>query len=210
MTKCAIIGGGEKSSLSNIKEYDFIIACDKGLSYALENNIKPDLILGDFDSFLEDPYKVMETMPNTSRLIKLPEEKDDTDTLFAIKEALNLGYKKIDLFCSLGGRLDHTIANIQACLYAKTYGAEISIQADNTFLTILSGEEKKFKKVEGSNLSIFALGGKALGVSLKGCKYPLQNASLTPSFPIGISNEFISDVVVSVEKGYLLVMVCFE
>ena len=107
----AIIAGGEKSRFRRIDEADFIIACDKGAQYAAEEGVVPDLTAGDFDSVPKGFRPVGETAV-------LPTEKNDTDTMFAVRKALSRGCDQIYLYCAEGGRPDHFLGNIQAALFA--------------------------------------------------------------------------------------------
>ena len=107
----AIIAGGEKSRFRRIDEADFIIACDKGAQYAAEEGVVPDLTAGDFDSVPKGFRPAGETAV-------LPTEKNDTDTMFAVRKALSWGCAQIYLYCAEGGRPDHFLGNIQAALFA--------------------------------------------------------------------------------------------
>ena len=108
---CAIISGGEYSPMDDIKAAEYIIACDRGYSYAKRSGIVPDLLLGDFDSYTGK-------LPEGAAVERLPREKDDTDTMHAVRRALELGFTRISLYCALGGRLDHLLANLQHRLLA--------------------------------------------------------------------------------------------
>ena len=93
---CAIISGGEYSPMDDIKAAEYIIACDRGYSYAKRSGIVPDLLLGDFDSYTGK-------LPEGAAVERLPREKDDTDTMHAVRRALELGFTRISLYCALGG-----------------------------------------------------------------------------------------------------------
>ena len=115
---CAIISGGEYSPMDDIKAAEYIIACDRGYSYAKRSGIVPDLLLGDFDSYTGN-------LPEGAAVERLPREKDDTDTMHAVRRALELGFTRISLYCALGGRLDHLLANLQAASYAAERGVPV-------------------------------------------------------------------------------------
>lgn len=107
--RCIIISGGERSEITGINEGDFIIACDRGYEYAVNAHIVPDLAVGDFDSFSGkiEPGTVIREYPS---------EKDDTDTMIAVRYAVEHGFEEIAMFCALGGRLDHTYATFKRLL----------------------------------------------------------------------------------------------
>ena len=227
MKACLIISGGEYCAVpddmsSAISECEFVIACDKGLEYAQEMGIKVDLALGDFDSFCGSPEEIecahCENDENGKgengedggigmKVVRLPAEKDDTDTFFAIKEALKYGYKDIVILCALGKRLDHEIANIQSALYAVKNGARVEIIGGDERLHFFSDGKLTLKKRDGFSLSVFSLTDQCEGVCERGTKYTLENATLENSFPIGVSNEWAEDEAeISVGKGVLLVV----
>lgn len=109
---CAIISGGAFSPLENIEKAAFVIACDQGLAYAQRCKVKPDLLVGDFDSY---QGKIPDGVPR----LELPAEKDDTDTMAAVRCAVDEGWKRIALYCAFGGRLDHLLGNLQAAAFAE-------------------------------------------------------------------------------------------
>lgn len=198
---CAIISGGEYAPLVNISQADFIIACDKGYEYALKAQIVPQLLLGDFDSCAID-------LPKNIDIIKLPHEKDDTDTLAAIRIALARGYEEIYLYCALGGRLDHLYANLQAAHFAADSGVKVTIFAGEQEVYIFKDATLKLSPRKNHILSVFSLKDRASGVYLKNVKYPVNNYTLTNIFPIGISNEWINDdaAEITVIDGVLMVI----
>ena len=117
---CAIISGGQSDDLGGIRDADFIIACDRGYAYAKEAGIRPDLLVGDFDSYKGERDK---RVP----VLDLPVEKDDTDTMAAVRWAVSEGFSEIRLYCALGGRLDHLMGNIQALGFACERGVKASL-----------------------------------------------------------------------------------
>ena len=117
--RCVIIGASPVCDTEMIKksvrESDFVVCADGGYKYALMAGIKPDLIIGDFDS-AEFPENVK------CDIVKLPVHKDDTDTMYCVRECVKMGYKTILLFGMTGGRLDHTFANFCTLLYTAENG----------------------------------------------------------------------------------------
>lgn len=206
--KCIIIGAGDLTIGNiNMKEEDYVIAVDGGLSYCGVLEIEPDKIIGDFDSLTEQEKEAVQVLKQQipERIIELPVEKDDTDMLVAIKHGLELGYENFHIYAGTGGRLDHTLANIQCLLYLKNHGATGYLIEGSGMILVVKNEAVSFKEGIEGYLSIFPLGQKAAGVTLKGLKYPLNDATLTNDYPLGISNEFTGEAsCVSVEAGELV------
>lgn len=201
--RCLIISGGEFSPFAPPSEDEFVIVCDRGYTYARRCGICPDLLVSDFDSYAES---VDPSIP----LRQLPTEKDDTDTMSALRYALDHGFTDIRLVCALGGRLDHLLANLQSAVFAAVRGAKVSIEsADAEILTLRGGDSLRLPRREGFSLSVFAADGPCRGLSIEGAKYPLHDAVLTPDFPLGVSNEWAgNEARISVEEGTLLILMC--
>lgn len=197
---CAIITGGEYCPLRNIKEASFVIACDKGYSYALSSGITPDAVLGDFDSH---------SVPDSDNIdiVVLPKEKDDTDTMFAVRYALERAPDEIYFYCAEGGRPDHFIGNIQAAAFAAKNGITARIFGNGSDYRIFSKGIQFFPKDNFSQLSALSLSDECRGVCINGAAYPLDRALLGNCFPVGISNEWTESVIsVSVESGIMMVI----
>ncbi len=200
MKKCLIISGGDFSPILPQNTDTFIIACDKGYEYAKKSNIQPNLILGDFDSYEG-------SLPKDIKTITLPKEKDDTDTLYAVKYAIEKGYRKIELTCALGSRIDHTLGNIQCALYALSNGAHITISEQHEKIHFLQNGSLTLDKNQCYSVSVLSASEKCTGVSIKGAKYEIDNATITNTFPIGISNEWKSNTIeISVKIGVLIII----
>lgn len=198
--KCLIISGGEFSKVSLKNKYDLIIACDKGYLYAKKLKIKPNLVIGDFDS---------SKMPHTNAsIIIAPKEKDDTDTSLAVKYALANKYKKIDIICALGNRIDHTIANISLLKFITEKGVKARILADKVELFTAGTGLIKVEKKASSYLSIFSLSDKSHISYIKGTKYDINNVILKNNFPLGVSNEFKNKYAyIKIDKGIVLISI---
>lgn len=196
---CYIIGAGENYGLDFAPEKeDFVIAADAGLRYLEEKGIAPDLIVGDFDT--------LQFVPQCGNVLKLPAEKDDTDMSMAIKEGIKAGYTVFHIYGGTGGRLDHTIANLQMLAYlAKRKMRGFLFDRDAVFTAVADGEIV-FEKIEGGYVSVFSCSDRAVGVSEQNLKYELNDVVLTNSFPLGVSNEFIGrESRIAVAEGTLLV-----
>ena len=196
---CYIFGAGEYYAFKGtIPEDAFVIAADGGYDVLLQKGVTPNLFIGDGDSVAKRP---------TCERIELPEEKDDTDMLAAIRVGLELGYKEFHIYGGTGGRIDHTIANIQSLMFIKNRGGNGYLYDDKKVLSILQNETIWYNHSETGMISIFAMGDRALKVTETGLKYALNEAMVTKEFPIGISNEFIgTKSSITVENGTLLII----
>jgi len=203
MSTCVIIGGAEIKNYDEIKKYlsadDFYIFCDCGLNHQEKLGVKPDLIVGDFDSH-KRPDTDIET-------IVLPCEKDDTDTVFAVKEAIKRGYKKFILLGVVGGRFDHTLGNIAILMMLKNQGLYGMIADDFSEMEIV-GDKTAFVEDKFSYFSLLNISGKAEGVTIKNAKYLLDSAEIKCDYPIGVSNEVIKGKTaeITVESGELILI----
>lgn len=199
MATCYIMGAGEFEGTGFVKRPgDYVIAADGGYTHLRRIGVAPDLLMGDFDSIGQ--------VPDGVKVERFPPEKDDTDMMIAIKAALSKGYGQIVLLGSMGGRFDHTFANIQALLHIARHGARGYMAGGSAAMTVIEGSGMTFDASHRGYVSVFALGGTAEGVYLRGLKYPLEGATLTPDVPLGVSNEFLGvEASVAVERGALLV-----
>lgn len=211
---CILIGAGDPPSYKiPVSGGDYLIAVDGGYDYCRKWNFTPDLILGDFDSVSPDLKKeiarMQEETPDKTKI--LPVMKDDTDTLAALRIGLSKGYRNFRIYGGMGGRTDHTIANIQCLLFLKDQGAEGYLVSDREMLFLIRNECIKFPAKSFGLFSLFALQKQVAGVTIRGMKYPLDQAELTDTYPIGISNEFIGEEAeVTVEEGTLLAVMQLE
>ena len=199
--RCYIVGAGEFSDNVLPADSDFIIAANGGYTALKLRSVSPDLVVGDFDSVRE--------IPDHPNIIQSSVEKDDTDMMLAVKQGLKRGYKTFVINGGLGGRLDQTFANIQILAYIAKHNAGGILLGKDICITALMNGELNFSREakKGSILSIFCAGEKAEGVTIKGLKYTLDKATLSSSFPLGVSNEFKGmPAVISVENGILIVM----
>lgn len=183
--------------LKPVKEDDFLLAADGGLRHLQSLGLTPDEILGDFDSLGYVPE-------NSSRF---PVEKDDTDSMLAIRRGLALGYREFWLYGSLDGpRLDHTVANYQALQYLADHHAFGYLIGKDYLVTVVKNGSLRFPAGCRGTVSVFCPGSDAHGVTLKGLYYPLENAVLTSGFPLGVSNHFTGQAAeIAVTQGSLLV-----
>ncbi|MDD4699783.1 MAG: thiamine diphosphokinase [Oscillospiraceae bacterium] len=203
--RCVIIAGGSIPNVNllkqNINENDFIICADSGYYHALNADLIPDLLVGDFDSFTDE-------LPSNIEIIKLPCEKDDTDLHHAVSEGLSRGFKEFALFGAFGSRPDHSIASLYTLYHLLKSNANGKIFGDDFQVQIIENTSLKIAKNPNFYVSIFPFGGVASGVTLDGFKYPLENVQLCMSNPIGISNEIDSDIAtITIQNGILVIMI---
>ena len=202
MKECCIFAGAEIEDYSNIKisSSAYIICADGGYSHARRLALTANVVIGDFDTLADE-------ISEDCEIIRYPSEKDDTDTMLAIKLALERNYTDIRIYGAVGGRLDHTIANIQSIAYVNENGASATIYGDNEIIRLLSNGRTTFEKREGYYFSLFAFTEQCIGVSTKGLKYNLADATLTANFPLGVSNEILQDICeIEVKTGTLLII----
>ena len=201
MNRCFIFAAGTYYGLrEQPRPDDLVLAADAGYEICKREDIEPDLLLGDFDS--------MEQPEDFQRVRRVPVEKDDTDTMLAVKTALENGCDTIYIYGGTGGkRLDHTLANLQTLLYLRRRGARGYLY-DNDFLwTVIENESFSVQKeVEWGLFSAFCLGDRAEGIDEVGFQYPLSGAVLTPDFPVGVSNHILEETAtITVRKGALAI-----
>lgn len=214
MNTCVIISAGDFTPVDiGLKAGDMCIAADGGYLYCKMLGIEPDMVVGDMDSLdesvSEDIAQMLTKTPERVHMLK--PEKDDTDTLAAIRLALKEGYRQFRIYGALGGRVEHTIANIQCLSFLKNQGAKGYIMDANLMMTVIKNETVRFNRTMEGYMSLFALGDRAEGVTITGMKYPLTDAVVTNDYPIGISNEFIGEEgQVTVQKGMLLLIVTWS
>jgi thiamine pyrophosphokinase len=198
--RCIIIAGAPVFSGVQPTAGDFIIAADSGYRHALSAGITPDLLVGDFDS--------LDIVPDSSiKTIRSPVMKNDTDTFLAIKHGLALGYKDFLLLGATGGRLDHQTANVAACAYIAEQGGLCEMRDSTNIIYVIKNRSLQVKRIANWSLSVFSYSEKAFGVTLTGLKYPLNNATLTNLFPLGVSNDFAAETAtIEVKEGVLLII----
>ena len=199
MSVCYIVGAGELYGRPEPKCDDLVIAADGGLDSLISLGITPDLVLGDMDSVSAD-------LGDTERIV-YPVRKDETDSFLAYFEGAKRGYTEFVLYGCVGGREDHTYANYSLLVYAKRRGHKVTLVGKVCDTTALVNESAVLCGAPASHLSVFAFGGEARGVSVRGAEYEAEDITLTPDFPLGVSNHFTDkDAKISVSDGTLLII----
>ena len=211
--RCVVVGGAPISCYERargfIKNDDFVIYCDSGLKHLEGLGAAPALIIGDWDSY-NDPHMDVET-------ITLPVAKDDTDTVYAVREGMKRGFSDFILLGAVGARLDHTLVNVYILTTLTNRGCRGMIVDDYSEMELISS----FKDEDGTIrpgratveekypfFSLIAPEGEACGVSIRNAKFGLDGASIGPDYQYATSNEVLpgKSAEITVEDGRLLLI----
>lgn len=199
MKTCVIFCAAEFDGLLSALDKDaLVIAADGGLRHTQALGIEPNLILGDFDSLGYTPAGAS----------VFPVEKDDTDAMLSARRGLELGAREFLFYGALDGpRLDHTVANFQTLQFLADRGAWGYLIGRRSIVTVLKNGTLRFPAGHRGNLSVFSMGDRARGVSIRGAYYGLENWELTCGFPLGASNHFTGEQTeITVDEGSLLIL----
>ena len=185
----------------SVEDADLIVCADTAYLAAQAENILPHAVIGDFDHAEHE-----DKLSADQKVLRFSSIKDDTDTMLCVKYALNRGADEIVIVGGIGGRLDHTFANIQTLSYIRSRSAVGTIlDGDHVVTTVDS--RITLKKDGYDYASVFALDPVCRDVTLKGFKYEAEHIDLTSHFPLGVSNEITADTAeIAVGEGNLLVI----
>ncbi len=201
-TRCIVFTAyfrGNPSAVYTPQAGDYVLCADGGYALAAKMGIKPALIIGDCDSGVDLPEELLQ---------RVPVEKDDTDTMLCVKKALAHGCSSILLLGGIGGRLDHTIANIQTLAFAEENGVAAEMRDEYETVFLLKNKKIRLDAQKGMRFSVFAYSSGCSGVGESGTQYPLHDAVLTNSFPLGVSNRITEEhAEISIKDGTLLVII---
>ena len=207
MKRCVIVGGADITNYDRIKsalsDDDYIVFCDSGLKHMSNLAVVPSLIVGDFDSH-ENPHLDIET-------IVLPCEKDDTDTVFAAKEAIKRGYKDFLLIGVIGARLDHTLGNVYILELLDEIGLNGRIIDDYSEMELVS-QKPAYIEDSYAYFSLINITGIAKGITIENAKYPLKDGEIKCGYQYGVSNEVLPGkrAEISVNEGKLLLIKVYK
>ncbi|MGQ9631581.1 MAG: thiamine diphosphokinase [bacterium] len=204
--RIAIVSNGEMADpdfyISQMRGADLIICADGGANKLFEWGVKPDIIVGDCDSISPEVKKHYESQ--NVRFEVHPSHKDQTDTELAIDIAVSLKPAEVVLLGMFGGRIDHTLANIQLLERFHGSGIDASIADENQRIFIVEGEAILHGE-EGEMFSLLAVSEEARGVCIEGARYPLRDATIRRGTSLGVSNVIEGEAVhISVRNGLLL------
>ena len=213
MKRCVIAGGADIADYGRVrgflKEDDYVIYCDSGLRHMEGLGTEPSLIVGDFDSHA-DPHLDAET-------ITMPVAKDDTDTVFAMKEGIRRGFRDFLFVGVIGARLDHSLVNVYILTTLENRGCHGIIIDDYSEIEIVSprtdeeGVHHDGKAVVDDGypyFSLVAMEGADRGVTIRNAKFPIEDAEITPDYQYATSNEALPGMSaeISVKEGRLLLI----
>ena len=200
MGKCIIIAPlyrGEEREWLRRETGDMLICADGGYDAAVAHGLRPDLVVGDFDSMPEDHAQ-------DEQILRLPRLKDDTDMVVCLQEGRRRGYRAFRIGGGLGGRIDHTLANLQCLADCALRGEDAWLCDAHNRLTSLAPGEHVLRRMPGRKLSLLAFTPEVTGVTLRGAAWELTDATLTSRYPLGVSNEFTGDTATLCFTGGLL------
>jgi len=199
--KIVIFANGENPEIRNmqtiVSKADYIIAADGGILNCHKNNVEPNCVVGDFDSLSEEKVLIGKDID----IIRIAEQ-ESTDMEKAIEHAKTLNPSHIDIFCSFGKRMDHSLGNI---LILNSYpDLQISMHDSYGTMFALNPGKEKFSGLKGTTISLFAF-SKVENITLSGFEFPLQQKSIGPAF-IGVSNKISDDdAYIKFEIGRLII-----
>ena len=214
--RCVIVGGAGIGDYPRVRSYlredDFVIYCDSGLKHAEQLDREPSLIIGDFDSY-DNPHSDIET-------IVLPVEKDDTDTVFAIREGRRRGYTDFLLVGVFGARMDHTLVNVYTLFDLDAKGCTALAIDDYSEFSVISSKSGAgdgspgcvpgYASVEERYpyFSLLNMTGTARGVTIRGAKFPLEDGEITSEYQYATSNEVLpgETAEITIKEGRLLLI----
>lgn len=199
MGRCIIFcAGGFEQLAVPVEPGDYIIAADGGFAHVKQLGLTADAVLGDFDS--------LGYVPENAQVF--PVQKDDTDAMLAVRHGLSLGFREFFLYGGLDGpRLDHTVANFQTLQYLADHGAAGWLIGLSQMATVIHNETVLFSEAAQGIVSLFCMGKDARDVTVKNLQYTLEKGTLTPGFPLGVSNHFIGSAAeITVRDGSLLML----
>ncbi len=197
---CYIVGAGDFNTPFTPTVNDLVIAADGGYDALQKYGIRCDLLIGDLDSITEVPKGV--------EIIRHPVKKDETDMMLAYLEGASRGFVDFQILGATGGREDHTFANYSLLLYMSERGNRGCILSDTGTTILIKNNALDVVGECGKHFSAFAFGGTATGVTIRGLEYECEGITLTPEFPIAVSNRFIGKTGrIEVKSGALLLMI---
>ena len=178
---------------------DLVIAADAGYKNLEKFGASPDILIGDFDS--------LEALPEKVKCLRYPVKKDDTDTMLAVKYGLKKGYETFVIYGGAGGRADHFLANLQTLNFIAANGGIGFLKGEDFSFITFASKKVTFDEHLCGDISVFATSKKCENVSIKGLLYEAEKITLTPNFPLGVSNKFIGKKAeISAQTGIVTVL----
>lgn len=214
MRRLVLVGGSIHETpllKKQLREHSFdeIIAADSGLNWAYRLGLRPDRMMGDFDSVKPEVLQYYQELGIPSETF--PARKDFTDSELALWAAIDESRAgdEIWMLGGIGSRMDHTLANV-FMLYEplkKGIRARLLDGCNEIWLVQAPLELRLKKRAEQQYLSLLPFLGDAEGIDLEGFAYPLHDYTLRMGRSICTSNEFEDETgIIRFKKGYLLVI----
>ena len=201
---CALVGAGEFNAeqflgLQAQGAFDYVMAVDGGYESLESVGVVPDMVLGDFDS--------LGYVPKGVRTSRFPEHKDKSDMELAFERAKQRRFDTVYAFGALGGRLDHTLANLQVGARFSEAGVTVFMVGEREVLAFVTGPDAfEAEARESGTVSVFALSDVCEGVFERGMEWDLDDVTLTSRTSQGLSNELVGEpVMIGVETGTIVI-----
>lgn len=198
--RAIIFGAGQYySEMPFIPVNAYVIAADGGYDHIITLGIEPHAVIGDMDSIADDVKK-----HTNIEVITLPKEKDDTDMMAAVRFAWDKGAREFEFYGAFGGRIDHSIANLQLAAKIAQSGGVAFLHGDHTIATVICDAVMTFPGgyvAPSRPISLFAQSSVCEHVSVEGLKYEVDDEEWTNTNPVGVSNEFLPDTPVTIAVG---------
>ncbi|MDF7664128.1 thiamine diphosphokinase [Bifidobacterium sp. ESL0763] len=191
-----------------------VIAADGGLDHARRLGVHADIVIGDFDSLPGGAPGTCDAGPESPEVIALPPEHDDPDMLSALKVGWSRGARTFRIYGGLGGRIDHTIANIQMLALLAHNGGHGMLFGRRGVVTAIADGSLAFHagalpaQERNRMVSVFSHGDVSRGVTIAGLKYELHDGVMRGDTVLGVSNEFLDErpASIGVRDGTLIVV----
>ncbi len=207
-----IISGGvidDAFACETIKNggYDVLYAADSGMDFLYRHHLTPDIIVGDFDSVDQEALSYFQNQEQIE-FCTLNPEKDETDTEYAVRDAIMRGVDSLDLLGSVGTRMDHVLANIALLGVGLENQVEMQLLDPNNRIRMISEPMTIFKNRQfGKYVSLIPFTEQVTGITLTGFRYPLSDFTMKRFQSVGISNEIVEEKAdISLKDGILLIV----
>ncbi|HAV77058.1 MAG TPA: thiamine diphosphokinase [Anaerolineae bacterium] len=208
MQRIIIFANGDLPDINKtraiLQDDDYIICADGGSRHASSLDLKPALVIGDMDSTDKELLKKLREEGVSIELF--PRDKDETDLELAISKAIELNAREIVIVAALGGRLDHTLANIALLNHVRLATLDVRLD-DGVEEIFFCRDQAEVEGRIGDIVSLMPWQGEVTGVQTENLKWKLDSETLHPEKTRGISNEMTADVArIKISKGLLLIV----
>lgn len=204
MGACALVAAcdfNEDHFMRSFKQrlFEKVFALDAGFAHLENLGLKPDEVIGDFDS--------LGYVPAGENVSVHPVKKDKSDLELGFDAAHAQGFKAAYVYGAIGGRLDHSVANLQMCARFAESGMDVQLIGISDVVKVLVGPATYVLPARGTGtVSVFSACDESKGVTERGMEYALEGATLTNRTTLGLSNELVgTQASVAVDEGTLFV-----